>query len=242
MPRIYIAGSIGKSEIITGKRETHYLRDVLRMKKGERITVLDGEEGEGYIGDRFKGSIVISIKQWKKIERKLEVSITLGQGLLKGEKMDAVIEKATEIGVSDIIPLVTERVIARDAGIEKRRRWERIAAESAKLGGRTSPKISPPMALNDFLSSPFKKGDLKLVPWEEEKEAQLLNILIERSALKEAAVVIGPEGGFSAGEVSQLKEDGFKTCSLGPLIMRSETAAIYILSCLANFYNGSFKR
>lgn len=236
MPRIFVKGSKGKEEVVLGKRETHYLRDVLRLKKGDRVIIFDEEEGEGCLKDFSTGQAVISVVKWNKIERDLSFSLTLGQAVLKGEKMDLVMEKATEIGASSIIPLLTERVIPRDRGLEKQKRWERISNEASWQSRRLSPPaISAPLTLESFLKKIF--NGLKIVPWEEDKKTALFKLLKERSRPREIAVVIGPEGGFSEGEIKLLRAAGFETVSLGPFILRSETAAIYTLSCLTGFYN-----
>jgi len=251
--RIYVAGSRGKREIVLGKRDAHYLKDVLRMKNGDRVIVLDGDEGEGYKEDISRNHVNITVSKWKKIERGIGLSIVLGQSILKGEKMDMVIEKATEIGVDSIIPLVTERVIPRYSGNEKKRRWERITSEAARLCGRpVPPKLSAPVTLGDFLKishhGPGGEGcSLKIVPWEEEKGVMFSDLLIKKmganpaSHVAQGIVVMGPEGGFSEGEVILLRKAGFKTVSLGSLILRSETATIYTLSCLAGFYGGKYE-
>ncbi len=232
MPRIYVAGSNGKGEIVLGKKEAHYLKNVLRAETGDKITIFDGDEAEGYIKNISSTRVVVELKNWRNVQRELGISITLGQGILKGEKMDMVLEKATEIGVDSIIPLVTERVIPRVSGKEKKSRWERIVNEATSLGGRlTPPEISLPLTLNDFLKRDF--SGMKIVPWEEEKDFSLLNMLMEKRGIKEAAVVMGPEGGFSEREVNLMRGSGFETVSLGPLILRSETATIFALSCLA---------
>lgn len=237
MPRIFVAGSKSQAEIVLGKREAHYLKDVLRLKEGDRVTIFDEEEGEGYIKDFLPGKVVVIVEKWKRVERELSFSLTLGQAVLKGEKMDLVMEKATEIGVGSIIPLVTERVIPRDRGLEKQKRWERISGEAARQSRRlTPPEVSAPITLSDFLKK--RLTGLKVVPWEEEKGPGLFKLLKERPRPEEVAVVIGPEGGFAEGEIEQLRGAGFETVSLGPFILRSETAVIYTLSCLAGFYHG----
>ncbi len=255
MTRIYVAGSRGKKEIVLGKRDAHYLKDVLRMKSGDRVIVLDRDEGEGYITDISGNYVNIAVTKWKKIKRGIGLSIVLGQSILKGEKMDMVIEKATEIGVHSIIPLVTERVIPRYSGNEKKRRWERIISESARLCGRpVPPKLSAPVTLGDFLRTSYhdhgEACSLKIVPWEDEKEIMFFDLLrgipkIPRplgERLGEGVIVVmGPEGGFSGGEVTLLRKAGFETVSLGSLILRSETATIYTLSCLAGFYGSKYE-
>lgn len=254
MPRIYVAGSKGKNEIILRGREAHYLKNVLRLKKDDKITIFDGDEGEGFIKDISGNNVAINIKNWKKNERRINISITLAQSVLKGEKMDMVIEKAAEIGVVSIIPLITERVIPRYSGKEKKRRWEKIVSEAVRVCGRpVPPKLSPPIALDEFLtlrllsgrtSSQYESAGLKIVPWEEEKETMLSDLFpcapTALPCVAQATVVMGPEGGFSKGEISLLRKAGFKTVSLGNLILRSETAAIYTLSCLANFYSKEY--
>lgn len=231
MARIYVDGSRGKKEIVLGSREAHYLRDVLRMKKGDKVIVFDQEEGRGYIRDDSRKNMVISIEEWNEVREQRDVPVVLAQSILKGEKMDMVIEKSTEIGVTSIIPLISERVIPRCSGSEKKRRWERIAVEASRLCGRLMPPvISPPVSLYDFLEMDLP--GMKIVPWEGEKETMLFDIL--KRIYREVTVVIGPEGGFHEKEIVLLRNAGFEAVSLGPLIFRSDTASIYTLSCITN--------
>ena len=142
--------------------------------------------------------------------------------------MDFIVQKCTELGVSEIIPVVSERSVAKG---EKSGRWQKIAKEAAEQSGRALiPKIS---ALTDFKSLLKKKNefDLALIPWELEKTNKLKAIL-QNSSPKNIIILIGPEGGFSSQEIEQAKAAGFIPVSLGKRILRAETAGLAILSMI----------
>ncbi|MBU1061218.1 MAG: RNA methyltransferase, partial [Candidatus Omnitrophica bacterium] len=165
--------------------------------------------------------------------------VTLYQAMPKHGKMDFIIEKAVELGVHAIVPLVTERTvtsIVRDRAHIKRERWIRLSKAASKQCGRVKlPLISGVTEFNDALVE-SKKKDLVIFA-ALDKDAEPLPEILKESKAKSIAVFVGPEGDFSQAEITMAKNKDFRICSLGSLVLRVETAALYILSCLNYEYN-----
>jgi len=227
MPRIFVPQD--QLPFITGS-DVHYLKDVLRIKPGDEIEILDGN-GTIYsatINNIQKDKIKLDIIRSSKSETEPAVGITLAQSLPKAKKMDFIIQKCTELGVAEIIPVITERSISKG---EKTARWQKIAIEAAEQSGRASiPKVA---SLIDFKSllKKAKEFDLALIPWEMEKTNRLKTIL-QKSSFRNIIMLIGPEGGFSSQEVAEAKAAGFIPISLGKRILRAETAGMAMLSMM----------
>lgn len=211
--------------IIAGNQAKHL--SVLRVKTGEIITVFDG------LGFKYDCRI-LQINKKNFIAEKLSkapysvespVSITLAQGITKGEKMDFIIQKATELGVNKIIPLITERSQVRHTA--KIERWRKIALSAAEQSCRgKAPEINEPVSLEGFL----KGRHTGIIFYEEETGKHLKQTLKNVRDFKEITLLVGPEGGFSKEEVTAAVEKGFLEASLGPRILRAETAAIKAIS------------
>jgi 16S rRNA (uracil1498-N3)-methyltransferase len=235
MPRIYIPPErIGGEEISLQSREARYILAVLRLGPGDEVTVFDGE-GREYrtaLFDDYEGGVYLSIQEELNPERESPVRITLGQGLLKGEKMKFVIQKATELGVDRIIPIVSSRSIPLVEGERETlriERWRRIAQEAAKQCGRTVvPEVAPIHELGDFLS----EGEgTRIILWEGEP-TPLREVLEKIDPKGGITLLIGPEGGFSEEEVATAQGSGFLVAGLGQRILRAETASLSVLSIL----------
>ena len=227
-----------KAVLITGK-ELHHLRDVLRLKKGDEVIIFDGKglEFTGKIEGLGKNEARFIIAKQLHPSKESAFEIILCQGLTKGEKMELIIQKATELGVSRIVPFVAQRVVPKlknEQIAKKTQRWQHIAIEASKQCGRgIIPAIEAPATLTEVLSrwSMNKENYVKLIPWEVEKEHTLKDIL-KGNKPAGCIALIGPEGGFSEAEVNQAKEMGFMSVSLGPRILRAETAAISMVTII----------
>ncbi|WP_333652773.1 16S rRNA (uracil(1498)-N(3))-methyltransferase [Dissulfurispira sp.] len=224
--------------------KSHYLISVLRCKKGDVITIIDGK-GKAYeagVAEIAKKHVFINILREMALYTESALNLILCQGILKGEKMDLVIQKATELGVKEIIPLITERCIVKET--RKVKRWQKIAEEAAEQCGRTViPTVHEPIQFNEFLEGQDneKKGVMEY--WSNEKMNGLIFWEEGGISLKEAVLKIspspihpftdspihlfvGPEGGFTVEEVKLPEEHGLIRTTLGKRVLRAETAAI----------------
>ncbi len=212
-------------------QELEHLRRVLRLEPGDSITVFDdtGWEHEAVIRQISVARADIEIVESHRTERESPLSITLAVGLTKGEKIDFVVEKATELGVQIIVPFVSAYTVPRldEKKMAKRSaRWRKIALSAAKQSGRGCiPEI---MALGDFeeLTKKAWPVTLKLLLWENQTEGSLSQVRATAGDVRSVLVVIGPEGGFSPAEAERALARGFTTVRLGQRILRAETAAI----------------
>ncbi len=216
--------------------EVKHIRKVLRLKAGDEITVFDGlgKEFDGIIVKEGLSSVVIQVQNVYSSKRDSRLEITLAQSLLKGEKMDTLIQKATELGVKEIIPFLSSRSVPfleKSKRLTRHHRWERIAIGASKQCGRgVVPKIEPLQDYSDMLRTAASDA-LRLILWE--REGTKLKEILERvKERKKIFFVIGPEGGFSEGEVDEAKGAGFIPVTLGRRILRAETASLCFLSIL----------
>jgi 16S rRNA (uracil1498-N3)-methyltransferase len=216
--------------------EVKHIRKVLRLTEGDEITVFDGlgKEFEGTIVEERLSSVVIRVKSVSSSKRDSPLEVTLAQSLLKGEKMDYLIQKATELGVKEIIPFLSSRSVPRlekSKRLKRHHRWERIAIEASKQCGRgVVPRIEFLQDYSEMLPKASPNA-LRLILWE--REGIRLKEILERSKEKKKIFfVIGPEGGFSQGEVDEAKGAGFIPVTLGRRILRAETASLCFLSIL----------
>lgn len=216
--------------------EVKHIRKVLRLKEGDGITVFDGlgKEFQGTIVEEGLSSVVIRIENIYSSKKDSPLEVTLAQSLLKGEKMDYLVQKATELGVKDILPFLSSRsvpLLEKTKRLDRHRRWERIAVEASKQCGRgVVPKIESPQDYSEMLRA-APSNALRLIFWEKEgmKLKEILEGLKEREKI---FFVIGPEGGFSQEEIEEGKRTGFIPVTLGNRILRAETASLCILSIL----------
>lgn len=236
MPRFFIPKQNiqDKKGTVTGQ-ELEHLRKVLRLRPGDRVTLFDDEgwEHEGIIQFYTAKSGEIEIVKSYRPARESSLDITLAQALSKGEKMDWVVEKATELGVRTIVPFLSSHTVPRldSKKMEGRQtRWKKIALSAAKQSGRTRiPEILAVSDFTDLVRRPWA-CELKLLFWEKESLQSLTQIREERAHLDSLLLVIGPEGGFSPDEASEAMRHGFKSIRLGRRILRTETAALAALS------------
>ncbi len=223
--------------VITGS-DVHHIRDVLRLKAGDELKMLDGT-GTVYsakISEIKKERVICDILSSRNEEKTPEVKVTLAQCLPKAKKMDLIVQKCTELGAQRIIPVLSERSIPRSGKLE---RWKKIAKEAAEQSGRSFiPEISPLTKFEDLLKMK-NEFDLALIPWELEKRTTLKKVLTTHhpNHLTTILILIGPEGGFSRDEVERARSAGFIAVSLGPRILRTETAAMAMLSMIDYEYS-----
>ena len=214
-----------------GGGELEHMRRVLRLGPGDRVVLFDddGSEHEGTLAAYRADSAEIAIARSYRPERDSPLAITLAQALGKGDKLDLVVEKATELGVNAIMPFVCRRTVPQfgaDASRRRAERWRRIALAAAKQCGRTRvPEIHEPVDFGDIV----RRADaaaLKLLFWEGERTLGLKALDEQTARPASLFIAVGPEGGFAPEEVGMATESGFHSVGLGRRILRTETAAI----------------
>ena len=220
----------GRVAILRGDEYKHLAR-VLRKKEGEKITLVDGEDHayDAVIESIGSSEAICDILAVKNRFNETKIDVTLAVSLLRNPaRFDVLVEKATELGVRTIIPMMCERTVPRS---EKHNRLEKIALSAMKQCGRSYlPKVHP---LTAFESMVERAGDyaLRLIPHEKTEQSQFIgSVLQHHPDVTSALIVIGPEGGFSEQEISLANEKGLVPISLGPRRLRAETAAISALS------------
>lgn len=236
MPRFYIPNPIIRDNLlkIEGPEARHIMK-TLRLRPGDWITIFDGADNdyEGVIIEEKKASVIIDIKNIFPSPKEPSIDITLAQSLLKGEKMDHVIQKAIELGVKEIIPFISSRTIPdydETKSLKRQSRWQKIAIEASKQCGRgLIPKISSIKKYSEMLklTSPLS---LNIVLWE--REGLSLKEILKEKRNNKIFFIVGPEGGLSTEEVEQAKLKGFIPIKLGKRILRSETASLCFVSIL----------
>ena len=216
---------------ITGSDAAH-IKKVLRMKSGDRIGLFDGRgfEYEARIENLLAGSVEVSITKRFLSASESQVQIIVAQALLKDKKMDILARQLTEIGITKLIPFTSIRSVPRPDKkrlSERRKRWEKIAIEALKQCRRGHvTEIGETITFNDVIKID-DECDLKIVFWENESKpiSDAVQQVHDRHYRKILAV-LGPEGGFSEKEIEDARACGFVTASLGPRILRAETAAV----------------
>ena len=233
-----ISGADSRVELTGG--EFAHLKKVLRLIVGDEVAVFDGKGHEvvGTIETIGKSSATVRVTAATLNKGEDEKKIILLQGLLKSDKPELVIQKATELGVNEIIFYSSERtvaLVAREKGAARIARWRKTAIEAAKQCGRTViPKISI-LSLDEALTA--GQGLLRIIIWENEQRSTLKSAIKGSSNATGVAVVIGPEGGLTKEEVTKAKAAGYASASLGKLILRAETAAIAAIAMLRFFFS-----
>jgi len=218
--------------------ESHHALDVLRLGSGDRLTVFDGSGGEATAQIVAVEGRHAQLRVMPKTQTApLPCAITLAQAIPKGKNMDFIIQKAVELGASRIAPLLSDRTVVHLNAAEaakKRDKWREIALEACKQCGQTRiPEISLPRSPKAFFES-GEKFDLQLIASLQPDARKMKEALTEVAAPKSACVLVGPEGDFTPAELALAKSSGCMPVTLGPIILRTETAALYCLSVLAH--------
>jgi 16S rRNA (uracil1498-N3)-methyltransferase len=234
LTRVYVTGPLtaGRRHAIDGDAANHIAR-VLRLRQGEPLTLFDGGGGEyaARIEEFRKGAVIVSVDEQLPVARESPLPITLAQGVSRGERMDWVVQKATELGVTRIIPVLTERSVVRlDAKQAERKRlhWQAIAVAACEQSGRDRiPGVDVPLTLAEFAGKADSRATRVLLsPTGSQRVADLPR------AEGGIVVLIGPEGGLSEAEQRAALAAGFVAVRLGPRVLRTETAAVAALTLL----------
>ena len=240
MHRFYLPPEQARGDRLTLEgREAHHALQVLRLRDGAQVVVLDGagQVLNCEVTGRTRDSLSLAVRERKLIPRPL-CAVTLVQAIPKGKIIEDIIQKATELGVARIVPLLSERVVTQldqDDARAKAEKWQHVAVEAIKqCGSAWLPRVEVPLTPRDFLARELP-GELSLVGCLEagsrHPRGWLEKFRSEHQRLpKSISVWVGPEGYFSAAEYSAIKAAGVLPITLGELVLRVETAAIYGLS------------
>jgi 16S rRNA (uracil1498-N3)-methyltransferase len=237
--RVYVDAALARGAVVnlSASAAGHVTR-VLRLRAGEPLTLFNGLGGEyaGTIEQARGGAVTVAVGEARGVERESPLALTLAQGISRGERMDLVVQKATELGVFAIAPLLTERSVVRLTAQQADRKlnhWRAIAVGACEQSGRNRlPQLSPPRAVTDYLrdlrdgATASAEARLILRPDAEGGVAAL------RGPLARITVLVGPEGGLTAEEEAAARAAGFKSVRLGPRVLRTETAALAALALL----------
>lgn len=235
MPKFF-SENIKDDKIIIDSEDVMHIKKVLRLKIGDTITVCDGK-GFDYtasISEIRDKEIECSVISKTPAETEPDLKVTLYQGLPKASKMDYIIQKNTELGISGIVPTVLNRCVVKLEGKKaedkKTERWQKISAEAAKQSGRgIIPHVETPRSLDDVIEM-MKAEDVCFVLYECENDKSLKKILTANRDAKSLGFLIGPEGGFDPAEIEKIHAAGIQSVGLGKRILRTETAGEAVLS------------
>ena len=238
MPRFFVdkKNIQGDCISITGS-EAHHMGTVRRLRINDAVTLFDqdGTVYEGKIVEKNNQCVHVLIKAKTPFAHIDGIPVVLGQSIPKGKKMDLIVQKAAELGAASIIPFYSIRSIPRfnaKKAVEKTEHWQNICVEAGKQSGRLPiPIVEQVLNFNELVKRKYD-GFLKIIFWEEEKERQLKVVLRQNSIPKPMFFLVGPEGGFTKGEVELAVQNGFISVSLGQTVLRTETVSIAILSIL----------
>ena len=243
MPRFFVR----KEQIETGivtilGDDAHHISRSLRMAAGERITVCDMQKNEYdcVLREFLQDRVLAEIENERRCDTEPPFFACLYQALPKGDKLDTVIQKAVECGVARVTTFMSERCIAKEKGVDenKLRRRNKIALEAAKQSGRgIIPEVFGTLSFSEMLCE-ASDADVKLFCYEGDGTLSMKELLAEeRTKLgtdhPKISVIVGSEGGFSLSEVEKAKAAGFIPVGLGKRILRTETAPLFVLSCLS---------
>lgn len=233
-PKELINGDVAK---IIGDDVKHIYK-VLRISEGEKVT-LNNCEGVEYLGrvkSVSKQEVLIEILEKLELNNESNVKICLFQGLPKSQKMDLIVQKGTELGVTEFIPTITHRVDVKLKGeFKKLDRLNKIALEACKQSKRTViPQVLEPMDFKGVLEK-IDELDLMVIPYENATGygiRAMVNSIEDKDSIKNVGIMVGPEGGFEESEIEALKEKGAHIVTLGPRILRTETAGFTCISLI----------
>ncbi len=239
MATFYIKNDQKKESLIfIMGNDVNHIKNVLRFNIGDKFDVCD-ENGVKYgvVIQQFTNNDEIICKIEQIIDKNSETryEITLYQGVPKSDKMDLIVQKGTELGVNEFVPVQMARSIVKITEENERKkveRWNKIAVEASKQCGRQKlPIVTSTINFENIIEN-ISKYDIVLVPYESEQNITIKEFLrdLKSNNIASIAIIIGPEGGFEEEEIDSLKQNGASICTLGPRILRTETAGIATIS------------
>ena len=222
--------------------DVHHISRVMRMNTGDKVICCDksGKVAVCELIEITNETILANVVEWIENSNEIPVHVTIASGLPKGDKLEYVFQKGTELGASEFVPFIAARSIVKwdeKKGVKKVERWNKIAKEAAEQSHRSKvPSIHTPQNIKKLIEY-SESYRYKIIAYEEEAkqgEKSILAEIFHRLEKNDSLfVVIGPEGGLTEQEVSLLQDHGFVACSLGPRILRTETAPLYVLSAVS---------
>ncbi len=242
MQRYFIpAGQVKDEKIWITGNDAHHIKNVLRMQPGGRVMCVAGNEA--YVAEIESvalDEVICEIKETLQEEKELPVSVTIVSGLPKGDKLEYIVQKGTELGANAFIPYMAERSIVKwdpKKSAKKVERLQKIAKEAAEQSHRlVIPAVEEPVSHKALLAK-AKEYDVLLVAYEEdakqEERSAFSKCLQELEAGASVLMVFGPEGGLTEAEIADFHQAGFISCGLGPRILRTETAPLYALAAVS---------
>ena len=245
MHRFYVSPENWDSRTLALRgSEAHHARDVLRIKAGEKLVLFNGQGRELTAEVIDPDGDEIRLRKLHEAETPpLRCRIVLGQAIPKGKNMELIVQKAVEIGAAEIAPIISDRTVVQldsESVAQKQSKWQQIAIEAAKQCGQNwLPRLHPPRKLVEFFSGAIEEAfDLRLIGSLQPDAQNFKKILADYSSEhdnrpRSALMLIGPEGDFTPAELGLARRHGCQPITLGPIILRVETAAIYCLSVLS---------
>jgi 16S rRNA (uracil1498-N3)-methyltransferase len=230
IPRIYTSQKLIANQLIElAEAPSHHLSKVLRMQIGRELILFNGEGGEytAEITDIQKKSVAVNVKEFSAVNNQSPLQLELAIGVSRGERMDWVLQKATELGVTKITPLITERTEVKLGGEradKKINHWQQTIISACEQCQRNLlPELCEPVLLSNWLST--CNADLKFVLHHRDNKG-----LPKSESISSIALLIGPEGGLSDDEIAQAIANNFSPLTLGPRVLRTETAPVAAIS------------
>ena len=235
IPRIHLEGSLQRGlEVVLPEQAGEHLARVLRLERGHPLILFngDGNEYDATLASLARRAVTAAIVGVRPVDREAPCALTLAQGIARGEKMDWILQKATELGVARIVPLVTERTeVKLDEERAERRllHWQSVVAGACEQCGRTRlPALEPPQRLDRWLGALGQDTPQRLALHPDGDTTLRQLPQVENGAI----LVVGPEGGLSDNDIGLLRQRDFRALRLGPRVLRTETAGIAALAAL----------
>ncbi|MEO9945874.1 MAG: 16S rRNA (uracil(1498)-N(3))-methyltransferase [Paraglaciecola sp.] len=221
-----------ESQIILTDDATNHVSNVLRAREGQAVVLFngDGNEYSAHLAQVNKRKVVVNIDSKLSLSIESPLDIHLAQGISRGDRMEWVIQKAVELGIKEMTPLITERCgvkLNQERWVKKHEQWLKVVIGACEQSGRNVlPKLNPPTLFSDWVTMSTNQLRLTLHP---RAEQAFRHISMPPAGVR---LLIGPEGGFTDQEIYQTEQNGFQTVQLGPRVLRTETAAVASIAAL----------